>query len=72
MEKTARDVLLTACPELANSPALVSDMLERPEAYTLGNLGCSVKELLARYGIDRTLEMDRRMIYHQELPPSFR
>lgn len=72
MAKSATELLLGEVPSLEKNHDLLMDMLVQPDAFTLGTIGCSVREFLEKNGVDVAKD-PRRMklgVMIQKLPPS--
>lgn len=69
---TAQALLLEAVPSLEKNHDLLMEMLARPDDFTLGSLGCSVRAFLEKNGIDVAQDPQRMRlgVMVQELPPS--
>lgn len=52
MVERAKELLLEALPSLKKNPALLAEMLERPDQFVFGEPRCSVHEFLKRNGVD--------------------
>lgn len=74
MAKVAQDLLLEAIPSLEKNHSLLMEMLVRPDDFTLGSFGCSVREFLEKSGVDIEQDPQRMKLgtMIQDLPPSLR
>lgn len=73
MAKTAQALLLEAIPTLEKNHDLLTEMLMRPNDFTMVSLGCSVRVFLERNGVNVAQDPQRTKLETmvQELPPSF-
>lgn len=72
MAKAAKEQLLEAVPSLEKNHDLLMEMLARPDVFTLGSFGCSVREFLEKNGVDVAQDPQRMKLgaMVQELPSS--
>lgn len=72
MARAAKELLLEAVPSLEKNHGLLMEMLVRPDDFTLGRLGCSVREFLEKNGVDVAQDPQQMKLgaMVQELPPS--